>query len=315
MAFKRSAVRSRLSPPQKRPETFVSGRFLTLLAFQRGGGIAQPQAAELYPHNQYAGSFLIRTGLFIVPTGPLVLNRLILLLDSKGLFAGQQLFPVLEVIVRHGDNGLIIGHLPDDTGHIEVPGQFAGLVPTVARDNLIAAIGMGRTSAGWFTRPVLTLSTRACISTSSRTPKGLSGEGRSSDRLIYSTFSSTPLEASRGSGGSTVGAGGFSAVGPPLSATLGARLGLPGTDGPSLPGAAPLPLSLVLLGAASRRIARHRRGRFPRAGDFIFICHLQLPYSHGMGKGRANRLSLQEYMNPPPIVSIGRRFTLDFRSI
>ena len=44
-----------------------------------------------------------------------------------------------QVIVRHSEDGLVIGHIADDTGHIDKPSQFAGPLAAVSGDNLISA--------------------------------------------------------------------------------------------------------------------------------------------------------------------------------
>ena len=53
-----------------------------------------------------------------------------------------------EVIIRHSEDGFIVRHVADDTGHIHKPGQFAGPLAAVARDNLIAAILKGTHQRG-----------------------------------------------------------------------------------------------------------------------------------------------------------------------
>ncbi len=68
---------------------------------------------------------------------PLVLDGLILLLQGRRLFAGQNRFPVAQVVVRHSEDGFIIRHVADDTGHIFVPRQLACPLPPVARYDLI----------------------------------------------------------------------------------------------------------------------------------------------------------------------------------
>jgi hypothetical protein len=50
---------------------------------------------------------------------------------------------VAEVIIRHSEDGFIVRHVADDTGHIHKPGQFAGPLAAVACNNLIAAILKG----------------------------------------------------------------------------------------------------------------------------------------------------------------------------
>ena len=45
----------------------------------------------------------------------------------------------MPCIVRHGEDGLVIGHVADDTGHIDKPGQFAGPLAAVSGDDLISA--------------------------------------------------------------------------------------------------------------------------------------------------------------------------------
>ena len=44
-----------------------------------------------------------------------------------------------QVVIRHGEDGLVIGHVADDTGHIGKPGQFAGPLAAVSGDDLISA--------------------------------------------------------------------------------------------------------------------------------------------------------------------------------
>ena len=83
--------------------------------------------------------------------------------QGQGLFAGQNRFTLTEVVIRHSENSLVIRHIADDTGHIAIPGKLAGHLAAVARDDLIAAASRGRTSAGWLTPPLRTLSTRDFI--------------------------------------------------------------------------------------------------------------------------------------------------------
>ena len=63
-------------------------------------------------------------------------------LIGKGPFAGKQFF-ALEIAVNHDNRGCIIVQITDDTGHCFFPGQLTGVVPPVAGNQLIAAIGIG----------------------------------------------------------------------------------------------------------------------------------------------------------------------------
>lgn len=69
----------------------------------------------------------------------MVLDGLHLLFQRSRLFRGQNSLPVPQVIVRHGEDGLVIGHVADDTGHIDKPSQFAGPLAAVSGDDLISA--------------------------------------------------------------------------------------------------------------------------------------------------------------------------------
>ena len=84
------------------------------------------------------GSF---SGVPVILAGPgsLVLDGLHLLFQRSGLFRGQNSLPVPQVIVRHGEDSLVIGHVADDTGHIDKPSQFAGPLAAVSGDDLISA--------------------------------------------------------------------------------------------------------------------------------------------------------------------------------
>ncbi len=55
------------------------------------------------------------------------------------LFRGQNSFPVAQVVIRHSEDSLVIGHVADNTGHIDKPGQFAGPLAAVSGDDLISA--------------------------------------------------------------------------------------------------------------------------------------------------------------------------------
>ena len=68
-----------------------------------------------------------------------MLDGLILHFQGHSLFAGQNRFALTEVVIRHSENGLVIRHIADDTGHIAIPGKLAGHLAAVARDDLIAA--------------------------------------------------------------------------------------------------------------------------------------------------------------------------------
>lgn len=53
-----------------------------------------------------------------------------------------------QIIVRHGEDGLVIRHVADDTGHIPIPGQFAGLLAAVACHDLITTFLAGADQGG-----------------------------------------------------------------------------------------------------------------------------------------------------------------------
>ena len=53
-----------------------------------------------------------------------------------------------QVVVRHSEDGFIIRHVADDTGHIFVPRQFACPLPPVARYDLIASALTGAHQGG-----------------------------------------------------------------------------------------------------------------------------------------------------------------------
>ena len=61
---------------------------------------------------------------------------------GKGTLTGKQFF-TLEIAVNHDNRGCIIVQITDDTGHCFFPGQLTGVVPPVAGNQLIAAIGIG----------------------------------------------------------------------------------------------------------------------------------------------------------------------------
>ncbi len=81
------------------------------------------------------------SGVLIVLTGPsaLVLDSLHLLLQRFGFLRGQNLLTVAQVVISHGEDGLVIRHFADDTGHIGKSGQLAGPLAAVSGDDLIAA--------------------------------------------------------------------------------------------------------------------------------------------------------------------------------
>ena len=83
-----------------------------------------------------------------VATRSLMLDGLILHFQGQGLFAGQNRFALTEVVIRHSENGLIVRHIADDTGHIAIPGKLAGHLAAVARDDLIAAALTGTYQRG-----------------------------------------------------------------------------------------------------------------------------------------------------------------------
>ena len=86
--------------------------------------------------------------LVIVTPRPLVLDGLILLLQGRRLFAGQELFTVAQVVVRHSEDGLIVRQFTDNTGHIPKPGQLTGPLAAVARDDFIAPALAGTHQGG-----------------------------------------------------------------------------------------------------------------------------------------------------------------------
>ena len=88
------------------------------------------------------------SGLGAVASCSLMLDGLILHFQGQGLFAGQNRFTLTEVVIRHSENGLVIRHIADDTGHIAIPGKLAGHLAAVARDDLIAAALTGTHQRG-----------------------------------------------------------------------------------------------------------------------------------------------------------------------
>ena len=77
-----------------------------------------------------------------------MLDGLILHFQGHSLFAGQNRFTLTEVVIRHSENGLVIRHIADDTGHIAIPGKLAGHLAAVARDDLIALAVLFRADGG-----------------------------------------------------------------------------------------------------------------------------------------------------------------------
>ena len=59
------------------------------------------------------------------------------------LFHGQNALTVAEIVIRHGEDGFIVRHVADDTGHIRKSGKLACPLAAVACDDLIAAILTG----------------------------------------------------------------------------------------------------------------------------------------------------------------------------
>ena len=59
--------------------------------------------------------------------------------SAAAFSVGKILSRCPQVIVRHSEDGLVIGHIADDTGHIDKPSQFAGPLAAVSGDNLISA--------------------------------------------------------------------------------------------------------------------------------------------------------------------------------
>ena len=53
-----------------------------------------------------------------------------------------------QVVIRHSEDGLVIGHVTDDTGHIHKSGQFTCPLAAVARDDLIPAVLSGTHQCG-----------------------------------------------------------------------------------------------------------------------------------------------------------------------
>ena len=88
------------------------------------------------------------SGLGAVAACSLMLDGLILHFQGHSLFAGQNRFTLTEVVIRHSENGLVIRHIADDTGHIAIPGKLAGHLAAVARDDLIAAALTGTHKRG-----------------------------------------------------------------------------------------------------------------------------------------------------------------------
>ena len=77
----------------------------------------------------------------------LVLDRLQLHLIRKGLFAGQQVLPLL-VAVYHDDGGRVVVQLPHHRGQGLQPRQLTGRLAAVAAEQLIAALRPGPGDGG-----------------------------------------------------------------------------------------------------------------------------------------------------------------------
>ena len=86
--------------------------------------------------------------IILAGAGSLVLNGLHLLFQRSGLFRGQNSLPVSQVIVRHGEDGLVIGHVA------AIQGILANPANSLARWRRCPAMisypppSRGRTSAG-----------------------------------------------------------------------------------------------------------------------------------------------------------------------
>ena len=72
-----------------------------------------------------------------------MLDGLHLHFERLCLFGGQNTLTVAEVVIRHGEDGLIVRHVADDTRHIRKSGKLACPLAAVACDDLIAAILTG----------------------------------------------------------------------------------------------------------------------------------------------------------------------------
>ena len=72
-----------------------------------------------------------------------MLDGLHLHFERLRLFGGQNALTVAEVVIRHGKDGFIVGHVADDTRHIRKSGKLACPLAAVACDDLIAAILTG----------------------------------------------------------------------------------------------------------------------------------------------------------------------------
>ena len=72
-----------------------------------------------------------------------MLDGLHLHFERLCLFRGQNTLTVAEVVIRHGEDGLIVRHVADDTRHIRKSSKLACPLAAVACDDLIAAILTG----------------------------------------------------------------------------------------------------------------------------------------------------------------------------
>ena len=77
--------------------------------------------------------------IFFRRSASLSLHGLQLHLISKSPLTGEQAFP-LQIAVNHDNGGLVIVQIPDNNRHGILASQFAGPVPPVPGDQLIAAV-------------------------------------------------------------------------------------------------------------------------------------------------------------------------------
>ena len=77
-----------------------------------------------------------------------MLDNLYLHFQRKRLFHRQDIGTLAQVVIRHGQDRLVVRHFPDDTRHFGISGQFADLLPPVPRDYLIPAILTGAHQRG-----------------------------------------------------------------------------------------------------------------------------------------------------------------------
>ena len=125
---------------------------------------------------------------------------------SVPAFPWAKFFPVPQVVVRHREDSLVIGHVADNTGHIDKPGQFSGTLAAVSSDDLISAALTGTHQCrlidpGSLDRFYQPLHLRIVPDA-----KGMIFEWVHSEKLRYTISSFTPRAASRGAGGCSAAA-------------------------------------------------------------------------------------------------------------